>query len=64
MPSQRKQREDTSAIHFPDKPAFESLSASVCPDRRRKQEPGPPWLTEDGVVLEERRCGADRRAEK
>lgn len=64
MPLQPKQRDNRSAVHSSDKPAFESLSAFASPDRRCEQKPGPPWQTEEGVVLEERRSGLDRRAEK
>lgn len=30
-------------------------------DRRQAPEDGPPWITEEGFVLEDRRSGLDRR---
>lgn len=34
------------------------------PDRRIHQEESPPWVTEEGFVLEDRRSGEDRRKKK
>lgn len=31
-------------------------------DRRQSQEDGPPWVTHEGFVLENRRSGEERRA--
>lgn len=33
-------------------------------DRRQFPEEGPPWVTEEGFVLEDRRSGGDRRSKK
>lgn len=30
-------------------------------DRRQASEDGPPWITEEGFVVEDRRSGLDRR---
>lgn len=33
-------------------------------DRRQAVEDGPPWVTEEGFVMAERRDGEDRRHKK
>jgi hypothetical protein len=33
-------------------------------DRRHRIEEGPPWVTEEGFVLEDRRSGEERRQKK
>lgn len=33
-------------------------------DRRQVGEDGPPWITDEGFVMEERREGIDRRNKK
>lgn len=41
----------------------EELYVDRGPDRRQAHHPGPPWLTDEGIVMEERRSNQDRRQE-
>lgn len=55
----------------PPQPAPDALQATMtieatlpyASDRRHRQDKGPPWMTEDGFVITERRSHHDRRGD-
>jgi hypothetical protein len=64
MQPQRQRQGKKTGLVSGNKPEPVLLTASSGPDRRQVQESGPPWITEEGVVLEERRSGQERRSGK
>ena len=54
--------EEIEVLPLPEAPESEAhLQVPRGPDRRLETQPGPPWLTDEGIVLEDRRSGLERR---
>ncbi len=54
--------EDASFLQSAEEPLL--LMAPRGADRRLLQEDGPPWVTDEGFVLDDRRSGDERRSPK